>query len=53
LSVGVAETLGRDYLNAVARESTVHTLMDLFDNEKAKRALHNPELEMQQICLNF
>ena len=53
MSVKLAETLQRDYLNTVAEQSSVHTLMDFFCNERAKRALHNPVLDLQQVCLNY
>ncbi len=53
LSVDMADTLGRQYLSTIARESSVHTLMDLFEDEKAKKALHNPLVDMKQIVLNF
>ena len=53
MSVNLADDLSRQYLNKVAQESTVHTLMDFFSNEKAKKALHNPDLDMAQVCLNY
>lgn len=53
MSVGLADELSRQYLNKAARLSSVHTLMDFFSNEKAKRALHNPRLDMAQVCLNY
>ena len=46
MSVDLADDLARRYLNKVARESSVHTLMDFFSSEKAKRFLHNPQLDM-------
>lgn len=53
LSVDMADTLGRQYLSTIARESSVHTLMDLFQDEKAKKALHNLLVDMKQIVLNY
>ena len=53
MSASLAESLSRDYLNRVAQQSSVHTLMDFFCNDQAKQALHNPAVDMKQICLNY
>ena len=53
MSVDLAETLARDYLNSVAQRSNTFTLMDLYSSNKAKRALHHPDTDMDQICFNF
>ena len=46
MSVDLAETLARDYLNSVAQRSNTFTLMDLFSSNKAKRALHHRDTDM-------
>ena len=53
MSVNLAEDLARDYLNKVSQSSNVFTLMDLFSNNTAKRALHDPQVGMDSICFNF
>jgi len=53
MTVDLAETLARDYLNKVASESSVHTLMDFFSDDRAKRALHSPLIEMSNVCINY
>lgn len=53
MSVDLAETLARDYLNKIAQSSNTFTLMDLFSSNEAKRALHDPQVDMDKICFNF
>jgi len=53
MSVDLAETLARDYLNKVAQQSNTFTLMDLFSSQDAKRALHDPRVDMDKINFNF
>ena len=54
MSVDMADTLARRYLAGIKRQSDgVHTLMDFFQDDRAKRALHNPQLDMKQICMNY
>ena len=44
----MADDLARRYLAGVSRQSEgVHTLMDFFQDDRAKRALHNPSLDMK------
>ena len=53
MSESVAQDLKRKYLNQLAKEGNVYTLMDFFCNEKAKRSLHDADLDMKQVSLNF
>ena len=53
MSAELAEQLKKQYVKKLSRSSSKHTLMDFFSNSAAKRALHDPELDMRQICLNY
>lgn len=53
MSVEMAEGLSRDYLNKVAETSNVFSLIEFFSNDRAKKALHAPKTQMDNITLNF
>ena len=53
MSVELADSLLKQYLNKVTREGNVFSLIDFFVNREAKEALHSPHLAMKDVCLNF
>ena len=53
MSASLADELSKLYLSKLGRQSQMYSLMDFFSNERAKRALHDPNLDMASICLNY
>ena len=53
MSVNLVEELSKQYLSKLNQQSTVHTIMDFFSNDRAKRTLHNQSVDMKNICLNY
>ena len=53
MSVDLVETCARDYLNKVAQKSNVYTLMEFFSEKNAKKALHDPQVDLRDVCFNF